>query len=251
MKKLLKRMMAVIVSVSLMLLIPIQTHADGYDWIDLNKPSKHTFKGTDCFWYYFIPDKTGIYTAEITTPDSILDDRPNLTITGKEKIYMEVSATYSDVKDPKVISEEPFSFNTHKSRVKVKLERNKEYEFMIWCIQDQDVPITTTIRCDSSKADNPITVKGKTVKVKYSKLKKKTQKIARSKAIKVKNAKGKVTYDKVSGNKKITINRKTGKITVKKKLKKGKYKLRVWVNVSGNSKYEEDSILTTVTIRVK
>ncbi|MBQ1490282.1 MAG: CAP domain-containing protein, partial [Eubacterium sp.] len=67
---------------------------------------------------------------------------------------------------------------------------------------------------------NPLTAKGKTVTVKYAKLKKKQQTIKAAKAFAVTDAKGAVTYQKTKGNAKITVGAK-GKITVKKGLKKG------------------------------
>lgn len=101
-----------------------------------------------------------------------------------------------------------------------------------------------------AKKANPITVKAKKVTVKYAKVKKKKQTVAAKKAFTVSKAQGKVTYKKLSGNKKITIN-SSGKITVKKKLKKGTYKLKVRVTAAGNTKYKAGSKTVTVTIKVK
>ncbi len=98
---------------------------------------------------------------------------------------------------------------------------------------------------------NPLSVKGKTVKVKKATVKKKNVAIKRSKAITVKNAQGKVTYTKKSGNKKIVINKKTGKITVKKGLKKGTYKVKVVVKAAGNESYKAAKKTATVKIVVK
>jgi len=92
---------------------------------------------------------------------------------------------------------------------------------------------------------------GKTVKVKAAKLKKKSLTISRSKALSVSNTKGKVSYKKVSGNKKIKINKKTGKITLKKGLKKGKYKLVVRIEDSGNAQYDPAAEQAEVIIKVK
>lgn len=103
---------------------------------------------------------------------------------------------------------------------------------------------------DAKKA-NTLTVKAKKPTVKYSKLKKKNQTVARKKAITVSNAQGTVTYAKSSGNKKITINKKTGKITVKKGLKKGTYKVKIKVKAAGNASYKAATKTVTVTIKVK
>lgn len=107
--------------------------------------------------------------------------------------------------------------------------------------------ITKTFRIN--KANNTISVKGKTAAVKYSKLKKKTQTIKSAKVLEVTNAKGKLTYVKSSGSKKITISKKTGNVTVKKGLKKGTYKVKVKVKAAGTVNYK--SLTKTVTFKVK
>ena len=98
------------------------------------------------------------------------------------------------------------------------------------------------------KANNTMVVKTKNKKVKYKKVKKKKQKIT---AITVKNNQGKVTYSKVSGNKRIKVNKHNGKITIKKKTKKGTYKIKIKVNATGNSNYNSGYKIVTVKIKVK
>ncbi|MBQ6402080.1 MAG: cadherin repeat domain-containing protein [Firmicutes bacterium] len=124
-----------------------------------------------------------------------------------------------------------------------------------------------------SRHANPLTVKGKTATVKYSKLKKKSRTLDVSKAIVVSNAQGAVSYEKVGvtytkaksvkmskkalkkyqkkAAKKIIINRNTGKITVKKGLKKGTYKMNVNVSAAGNADFYPLTNTATVKIRVK
>jgi hypothetical protein len=102
------------------------------------------------------------------------------------------------------------------------------------------------------KRANPLKIKAKTATVKYSKVKKSTQKLAITKVISFTNkGQGTKTYKKLSGNKKITINKTTGKVTVKKGLKKGKYKVKIKVTAAGNSNYKAGSKTVTSTIRVK
>jgi len=97
---------------------------------------------------------------------------------------------------------------------------------------------------------NPLSVKGKTVKIKEKQIKKKAKALGVSKVIKtVKKGQGKVTYKKLSGNKKITV-AKTGKVTVKKGLKKGTYKVKVSVKAAGNDKYNPITKKVTFTIKV-
>ena len=108
-----------------------------------------------------------------------------------------------------------------------------------------------TITWTIDKADNPLSIKGRTVKVKYKKLKKKNQKLAVTKVIKfTKKGQGKMTYTKASGKKKITINKKTGKVTVKKGLKKGTYKVKVKVKAAGNANHNA-STWKTATFKIK
>ena len=101
-----------------------------------------------------------------------------------------------------------------------------------------------------NKAKNPFTVKGKTAKVKYSKVKSKARTLKVTKVLALKNAKGTPSYAKKSGNKKIAINKKTGEVTVKKGLKKGKYKVVVKVKAAGNNNYKASTV-KTVTFYVK
>ena len=101
-----------------------------------------------------------------------------------------------------------------------------------------------------------LTVTPKTVKVKYKKLKKKAQTVACSKAMTVSNAQGALKYSLVSvkrGKSKkykkyFKINAKTGNVTVKKKLKKGTYKITCKVT-AGNNNYQ--SVSKTVTFKIK
>ena len=101
-----------------------------------------------------------------------------------------------------------------------------------------------------------MTAKGKTVKVKYSGLKKKSKAVKRSKAITVKNSSGKLSYKllsvkKAKFRKYFKVSSKTGKITIKKKLKKGKYRLRIQVKDPGSLKYYPKTEKVTVTVRVR
>ena len=68
---------------------------------------------------------------------------------------------------------------------------------------------------------------GKTAKVKYRKLRKKTRTVAASKVLTVKAPGQSAIYIKLSGKKKITINKYTGKVTVKKKLKRAEWTKRL------------------------
>lgn len=104
-----------------------------------------------------------------------------------------------------------------------------------------------------AKSDNTLSVRGKTAKVKYSKLRRKKQTLTVGKVITFTNrGQGTLTYVKVSGSKKISISKTTGKVTIKKKgLKKRKtYSVKVRVMASGNENYKASS-WKTITFKIK
>ena len=101
-----------------------------------------------------------------------------------------------------------------------------------------------------AKASNPMKASGKTVKVKRKTLKKKAVTIKAASAYKITSAKGTRTFVKVKGSKKLTV-AKNGKITVKKKTKKGTYKVVVRVKAAGTANYKSVSKTVNVTVRVK
>jgi protein tyrosine/serine phosphatase len=71
------------------------------------------------------------------------------------------------------------------------------------------------------------------------------------KPLQVKLPKGKVTYKKLSGSKYLTLNKSTGKITVKKKTRKGTYKIKVRVTAAGNGLYQKMDKDITVVVKVR
>ncbi len=102
------------------------------------------------------------------------------------------------------------------------------------------------------KKDQKLTVKKKTIKVKFKKVRKKARTV---KPLTVKGVKTKVTYKGVGLNKKskkaLKINKKTGKITVRKKTKKGTYKMKVTITAAASAGYEAAKKTVTVKIRVR
>lgn len=101
-----------------------------------------------------------------------------------------------------------------------------------------------------AKASNPMKAKGKTVKVKRKTLKEKAVTIKASTAFKITRAQGKRTFTKQKGSKKLTV-KKNGTIIVKKKTRKGTYKVKVRVKAAGNANYKSSTKTVTVTVRVK
>ena len=75
--------------------------------------------------------------------------------------------------------------------------------------------------------------------LKYSVLKDRKQTLERTRVVKtMRKGKGTITYTKARGNKNITISKKSGKVTVKKGLKKGVYRVKVWVSAKGSANYK-------------
>ena len=107
---------------------------------------------------------------------------------------------------------------------------------------------TTAVK--NNLLENNATVRGKTAKVKYKKVKKKNQTIAASKLFTISPKQGAI-YSKASGNKKIVINRYNGVVTVKKKLKKGTYKVKVKVLPIGNATYKAATAPKVVIIKIR
>ena len=109
-----------------------------------------------------------------------------------------------------------------------------------------------------TKANNSLAVSAKAVKIKAKKLKKKNQKLDVSNMIIFANrGQGQLNYSIVSAKKGkksfkkyFKINAETGQLTVKKRLKKGTYKVNVNVSASGDKNYNP-SVLQTVMIKVK
>ena len=160
----------------------------------------------------------------------------NATYTGKA-LKPAVTVKDGDVNVPVTVA---YSNNTKAGKGTAKITAKA----------DSDYYGTVTKTFTIAKAANTLTVKAKAAKVKKSKVKKKAQKIAAKKVMTVSKAQGKVTYAKVSGNKKLTI-AKNGTVTVKKKTKKGTYKMKVKVTAAGNANYNAGSKVVTVQVKVK
>ena len=113
----------------------------------------------------------------------------------------------------------------------------------------ESAPVKFTI----AKKANTLKVVFKNKTLKAKKLRKKAFVY---KAVKVKYAKGAVVYTAKPVNKKskkvLKFNKKTGKIKIKKKAKKGVYKMRITVKAKGNAQYKASKTFKkTIKIRVK
>ena len=102
-----------------------------------------------------------------------------------------------------------------------------------------------------TKAANPMTVKGSTVKLSFKSMKKKAAKI--SGAVAIRKAPGVITYTNVSTTKalkKFSVASKTGKITVPKKTAKGTYSLKVKVSSTNSANYYSKTKTVVVKLKV-
>ena len=108
-----------------------------------------------------------------------------------------------------------------------------------------------TMEFKINKKANTLKIKsGKTYKIKYKKLKKAKKTVSYTSVINFSSkGQGTLTFAKKSGNKKITIS-KSGTVTIKKKLKRGTYKVKVKVTASGDGNYTPSST-KTVTFKIK
>ena len=107
---------------------------------------------------------------------------------------------------------------------------------------------TINITFEIAKANNSAYISANNKTLKYKNVKKKKQKVS---AVTVYYPQGTVKYYKKSGNKNFSINQNTGKITVKKKTKKGTYKIKIKVIVEGNSNYYAASKTVITKIKIK
>ena len=118
---------------------------------------------------------------------------------------------------------------------------------------------TATAKYTIRKAANPLNIKAKTAKVKYSSLKKTAKTLVVNKVIKFKKpGQGKMSYTLVSAKKdgksfksKFKISKTTGKVKLEKGLEKGTYKVKVKIKAAGNANFEPSETKTiNFTIKV-
>ncbi len=182
-----------------------------------------------------------IVTDKVTIPEG-----KTLTYTGKEQTGVDSSDYYTVSGNT--------ATNAGSYTATLSLKDNKNYKWSDGTAADKKIKWTI------SKAANPLNISTKTATIKYSKLKKKSQKLAATKVIRFTNQlNDKKTYTLSSAKKGsksykkyFKINKTTGKVTVKKGLKKGTYKLKVKVKASGNTNYNASAVKTvTFKVRVK
>ena len=179
--------------------------------------------------------KEGDYTAE--SYEAVKTAKEKL-----ESLLIDESAENSTIES--AINELETAIMNLKAKTKINEPENKVAD------QNENASYNTNNQGEVQivKKANTMKVVAKTKKIKAKKLKKKAVTV---KAIIVKNAKGKVTYRKLSGSKKLKLNIKNGKIIVKKKTKKGAYKIKVRVMATGSAYYKAGSKTVTVKIKVK
>ncbi len=191
---------------------------------------------------------TQILKVVVSKKGKFADYDMNMSYTYEEEveIYDTSLNRIEDISGFKIVSEDPSVVKVKGKKIKgVKVGKTR-----VICTEIA-TGAEAVINIKVVKAEQVIKVKGRTVSVSYSKLKKADQKIKVKKALKVKENAGKLSYKKNGGSKKITVNRKTGMITVKKGLKKGKYRIKVRVTAAGSRNFTKAVETRTVTIKVR
>ena len=107
-----------------------------------------------------------------------------------------------------------------------------------------------------NKASNTMTAKGKKVKIKASKLRKKTLIVKPAKSLQICTAVGDLNFKLASVNKKkfkkfFKVDAGNGNVKIKKGLRKGNYKLKINIKAAGDANYLAAARQVTVTIKVK
>jgi hypothetical protein len=215
---------------------------------------KFTYKGV--WFFYYGNGEYGIYETreEAAAANAILKDGQfpdygfeidttsmKLKVGQSDKITPNDNTAVATVADPKIASIKTGAdgsvtvkgLKAGTTTVTFTLDKNGEVE-------------KATCKVTVTKAANPmkVTAKNKTYKVKQ--LKKKAQSY---KAITVSKNQGKVTYKVTKKNKRLTF--KNGKVTVKRKTKKGKYKITVQIKAAGNASYNPATVKKNITVTVK
>ena len=180
--------------------------------------------------------ENAVKELKINLSDAVLSDIAPVTYTGKA-FEPEVAVTLGEtalVLDTDFAVEYADNINAGTAKVTVKGIGNyggeKTAEFTI------------------KKASQKLTMSTKMKTVKYKKVKKKAQLTSK---VAVSGAKTTVTYAKVGGSKKLKINKTTGKITVKKKTKKGTYKIKVKATAASSGNYNSATVTKTIKVKVK
>ena len=139
-----------------------------------------------------------------------------------------------------------FEEDTHTTGLGDKLKNHLLYTYLSFILSDlsnsEIEPYLYELK------NNPLTLDGKTVKVKS---KKKTV-LSCEKTLDIENETGPLTYTLLTENEKVSIDEETGAITVKKGLKKGKkLKLIVQAEAPGTYEYKAGTAEAIVTLKVK
>ena len=133
---------------------------------------------------------------------------------------------------------------------KLNVEAERNTDFSEWVMDP--VSIYPTPRFPGP-SPNPITVTGKTAKMKRNT--KKNTKLPISKLLKIENAVGNVTYKKVFGVAGIKVAEDTGMVTIKKGLSKGKYKkkwfhLKISVTAAGAESIKPKTVVVECKVSI-
>ena len=209
-----------------------------------------TKSGNYEYWYC---EKCKKYFKDADGTQEYEGDAWKISPTGNEEVVAAVTAAETLVGDAGKIKADAYSASSY-AAVKAALEELQKVLADDSSSADQITTATQNLQkaIDGLKMNQTLNVKAAKKTVKVKKLKKKAQSV---KPLKVTGQKTTVTYKGTPVGKKakkaLKINAKTGKITVKKKTKKGTYKMKVTVTAAASAKYEKAAKTVTVTIKVK
>ena len=187
-----------------------------------------------------VPKAENAWTKTLTCASIKVGEKPAPSAKAK---YGAVAYLYSSSSAGKYTGTVPTKAGTY--YVKAVVKEAEGYSGL----EIRSAPVKFTI----AKKANTLKVVFKNKTIKAKKLRKKA---FAYKAVKVKYAKGTVVYTAKPVNKKskkvLKFNKKTGKIKIKKKAKKGVYKMKITVKAKGNAQYNPSKKFTkTIKVKVK
>ena len=210
------------------------------------------------------------FTASYSDASSKNVGTYSVTIKGKGNYVGTTSASYKIV--PKKITLPSGNVFTYDGSLKVGVEENENYSVTVGSAKDAGSYIAKLSLKDKEnlrwednttndkevlweilKAQNPLSVKAKSILIKYKKLKQRNQVLAPTKVILFKKeGEGTLAFKKLLGDGKIKINKKSGKVILKKGLLKGDYKVKIRVKAFGNDNYNPSEAFKVIfNVQVK
>ena len=266
-----------------------QWYEEKSDWVSQNENAvtghytqmidpDHTYVGLGCF-----SNDYGVYYTTTSGEFSTLPSLDSSFGPAVNDTYVDIQIQKASVSSPRLlnISNEKSSFEVGET-VNLRLAMSSSVEgysatvfsagTITWTSSNAAVvsvsdglvkglrpgnAVITAVDSDGISASKAITINKMKQNLKVSKAKKTVKyktvrkKTVRTSKVKVTGVKTPVTYKKIGGSKKLTIDKTSGKIKVKKKTRKGTYKIKIKVTAKEGADYKAASKKATVTVRVK